>query len=350
MKQLYLFILFLLLYTEGVAQNTASIDLNQIFQDRANWFRHAPQFNRDSTVFYFQKAIETLEKASPIPYESLTKTYFSLAEYYNHMHYYGQAEEYSAKAWASWEKTTDQEKNKLLQYDILNVWSLTLVAEGQLTKGLQLFMQAYNLLKDDSRAIIQAKVLKDKGMFYSRFALPEERDIGFHALVKSLKIYQSLNDSANSEAIVRIYTLMVFHYFEVEKLDSSDYYLKQIKTLLPLFSNPYKEAWHGMVAGSAAIKRKKYDEATKLIVESMHILERYKMDNSDYYQYDLFLLGDIEKTKGQYDKAIDYYKKSRTIALAIKYYDSAIDDLAALAVCYEQKGDFAQYRRPKMAF
>ena len=107
-------------------------------------------------------------------------------------------------------------------------------------------------------------------------------------------------------------------------------------------NNPYRDAWYGMVAGSAAIKRKKYEDATKHILESMHILETYKMDNTDYYQYDLFLLGDIERIKGQYDKAIDYYKKSRAIALAIKYYDSAIDDLAALALCYEKKGDFAQ--------
>ena len=333
---------FLLLYTKEAAQNVATTDLSKTYQDRANWFRHAPQFNRDSTVYYFEKAIETLEKASPIRYESLTQAYFGLAEYYNYMHDFGQADAYSEKAWASWEKMNDREHYKLLQYDMLNVWSLTLVGQGQLTKGLDLFTQAYNLLKDDTSPAMQAKVLKDKGMFYSRFALPEERIGGFHALEKSLKLYQTMNDSANADAIVRIYTLMVFHYFEVEKLDSSDYYLGQIKKFLPLFNNPYKEAWHGMVSGSAAIKRKKYDEATKLILESMHILEKYKMDNTDYYQYDLLLLGDIERTKGQYNKAIDYYKKSRAIALAIKYYDSATEDLATLAECYEKKGDFAQ--------
>jgi signal transduction histidine kinase/DNA-binding response OmpR family regulator len=337
-----LFLLFFFLYTEGAAQNVPTTDVSKTYQDRANWFRHAPQFNRDSTVFYFEKAIEMLEKALPVNYESLTQAYFSLAEYYNEMHDYGQADVYFAKAWDNWGKVTDKDKNKLLQYDILNLWSLTLVGQGQLTKALDLFTQAYNLLKDDTSPALQAKVLKDKGMFYSRFGLPEERDMGFHALEKSLKIYQTLNDSANAEAIFRIYTLMVFHYFEVEKLDSSDYYLRQLKKFLPLFNNPYKEAWYGMVSGSAAIKRQKYDEATRLILESMHILETYKMANTDYYQYDLFLLGNIEQTKGQYDKAINYYKKSREIALAIKYYDSAIDDLAALAVCYEKKGDFAQ--------
>ena len=97
-----------------------------------------------------------------------------------------------------------------------------------------------------------------------------------------------------------------------------------------------------MVSGSAAIKSEKYEEATKHILESMHILDTYKMGNSDYYQYDLILLGDIEKIKGQYDKAIVYYKKSRDIALINHNKGSAMDDLAALAFCYEKKGDFAQ--------
>ena len=316
--------------------------LSNTYQDLALWFRHAPQFNRDSTVFYFKKAIETLEKAAPTSYESLTKAYFSLAEYYNYIHFNGQADDYCTKAWDSWQKMADRDKNKLLQYDLLNIWALTLIEKGQLTRALDLFTQAYNLLKDDTRPAFQAKVLKDKGVFYSRFALSEERDNSFQDLQNSLKIYQTINDPTDNESIVRIYTLMVYHYFEVEKLDSSDYYMGRIKELLPTFNNPHKEAWYGMIAGSAAIKRKQYDAATKHILESMHVLETYKLANTDYYQYDLLLLGDIEKTKGQYDKAIAYYKKSRDIALAIHNNGSAMDGLANLAFCYEQKGDFAQ--------
>jgi signal transduction histidine kinase/DNA-binding response OmpR family regulator len=342
MKQLHLFILFLLLYTEGVAQNTPSIDLSQIYQDRANWFRHAPQFNRDSTIFYFEKAIETIEKTQPIPYALLTQMQFSLAEYYNYIHSNGQADDYCTKAWDNWQKIADRDKNKLLQYDLLNIWALTLIEKGQLTRALDLFTQAYNLLKEDTHPALQAKVLKDKGVFYSRFALSEERNNSFQDLQKSLKIYQTINDPTNNESIVRIYTLMVYHYFEVEKLDSSNYYMGQIKELLPTFNNPQREAWYGMIAGSAAIKRKEYADAEKHILESMHILETYKINNTDYYQYDLLLLGDIEKIKERYDKAIDYYKKSRAIALAIHNSGSAMDDLASLAFCYEKKGDFAQ--------
>ena len=319
-----------------------AIALSAAYQGLAQWFQKAPQFNRDSTIFYFEKAIETVEKTPPINYESLTQAQFSLAEYYNYIHFNGQADDYCIKVWDNWQKIADRDKYTLLQYDILNIWSLTRVEKGQLTKGLDLFTQAYNLLKDDTRPFIQAKVLKDKGVFYSRFALPEERNIGFQALQKSLTIYQTLNDTTNTDNILRIYTLMVYHYFEVEKLDSSDYYMRQIKNLLPTFNNPQKDAWYSMVAGSAAIKSEKYEEATKHILESMHILDTYKMGNSDYYQYDLILLGDIEKIKGQYDKAIVYYKKSRDIALINHNKGSAMDDLAALAFCYEKKGNFTQ--------
>ncbi len=319
-----------------------AIALSTAYQSLAKWFQKAPQFNRDSTIFYFEKAIETVEKTQPIHYESLAQSYFSLAEYYNYIHFNGQADDYCIKAWDNWQKIADRNKNKLLQYDILNIWALTLIEKGQLTRALDLFTQAYNILKDDTRPALKAKVLKDKGVFYSRFALPEEREIGFQNLQSSLKIYQTINDPTNNESIIRIYTLMVYHYFDVEKLDSSDYYMGQIRKLLPTFNNPHKEAWYRMIAGSAAIKRKQYAEATTHILESMHILDTYKLANTDYYQYDLLLLGDIEKTNGQYDKAIGYYKKSREIASVIHNNGSAMDDLAALAFCYEQKGDFAQ--------
>ncbi len=319
-----------------------AIALSTAYQGLAQWFQKAPQFNRDSTIFYFEKAIETVEKAQPIPYASLTQMQFNLAEYYNSMHFNGQADDYCTKAWDNWQKITDRDKNKLLQYDLLNIWALTLIEKGQLTKALDLFTQAYNLLKDDTCPALQAKVLKDKGMFYSRFALPEEREMGFQALGESLKIYQSINDSSNYDVILRIYTLMVFHYFEVERLDSSDYYLAHVGKLLPALKNPYKDAWFSMIEGSSAIKHKQYDEATMHILESMHILETYKMDNTDYYQYDLLLLGDIETIREHYDKAIAYYKKSRAIALIIHNNGSATDDLSAIAVCYEKQGNFAQ--------
>ena len=74
-----------------------------------------------------------------------------------------------------------------------------------------------------------------------------------------------------------------------------------------------------MVSGSAAIKSEKYEEATKHILESMHILDTYKMGNSDYYQYDLILLGDIEKIKKQLETTsnLSYLKKRTNYTISI---------------------------------
>ena len=113
-----------------------AVALSTAYQGLAQWFQKAPQFNRDSAIFYFEKAIETVEKMPSTSYESLTQMQFCLAEYYNSLHYYGQSDAYCAKAWASWQQIADPNRNKLLQYDILNTWSLTSVAQGQLTKGL----------------------------------------------------------------------------------------------------------------------------------------------------------------------------------------------------------------------
>lgn len=38
------------------------VALSAAYQGLARWFQKAPQFNRDSTIFYFEKAIETVEK------------------------------------------------------------------------------------------------------------------------------------------------------------------------------------------------------------------------------------------------------------------------------------------------
>ena len=319
--------------------------LSKTYQNLALWYRKIPNFDRDSTVYYFDKAIALLENSRPIQYERLTEIYTDVLSRSNRSHPFLKVDSIAAKGWEHFEHIPSSQRNKLVEYNFLNNWSSIKVEKGELKNGLDLYTKAYELLKDDKRSDIQAKVLKDKGRFYSRYGLPEELAAASENLRQSMKMYESLSDtvSEKNEALMLIYKMFAYQYDDNKnKKDSADYFYDKIKGLLPVLNNPFHYNWYYTQASTRLVEDKKFDEALPILLEGKKFAETNKITNTDAYVIEINSLGHIAKSKSQYNDAITYYLQARDLAVKNNFKALAIESLDNLSQIYESKGDNAQ--------
>jgi len=341
MKAPIFFILFLL-FTKTIAQSLSTeelVALSKTYQDRALYFREMPHFDRDSTVFYLDKAAALLQNTKSIQYERLANLYRDITDRANRSHNFIVVDSLAPIGWSYYEKIPDDQKDKVLGYDLLINWALIKIVRGEPQPGLALFVKALDLLKDDKRPEIQLKVLKDRGRFYSQYGLPEEKEISFRYLKESMIGYQNSDYPEKNEALVIAYKLL-FYYYESTSPDTSDYYLDQFEELLPQLTNPFHHVWHYYAMGSSLIKKEKHKEAQSYIYKNIQLLEEHNLTTIDVYQYAYSQLGDIAEIEGKYDEAIAYYETAKNSSMAINTKANTASFIEKLSGLYARNGDY----------
>jgi two-component system, sensor histidine kinase PdtaS len=341
MKSYFFFFLFLL-FRVSFAQNHSSEQvgvLSKTFQDKALWFREMPHFNRDSTVFYFDKAAALLQNSQPIQYERLAELYREITDRANRSHNFNVVDSLAPIGWEYYEKIPDNKKDKVLGYDLLINWALIKIIRGEPKPGLELFVKALDLLKADTRTEVQLKILKDKGRFYYQYGLPEEKEIGIQYLKESMIGYQESDYPEKNEALVIAYKLLSYHY-ENSNPDSTEFYLNQLDALLPQITNPFHHTWHSYSMGNYLVLRKRYEEAESYLFETIQLLEEYHLTTIDVYQFAHSLLGDIAEVEGRIDEAIAYYEKAKNSSIEINTKANTASFIKKLSKLYALKGDY----------
>ena len=272
--------------------------LSKAYQDKALWFKEMPHFNRDSTVFYFDMAAQLLQNSQPLQYEHLAYLYRDITDRANRSHNFNIVDSLAPIGWAYYQKIPESKKDKVLGYDLLINWALIKIVRGEPKPGLELFVKALDLLKDDNRPQIQLKILKDKGRFLYQYGLPEEKKKSFQYLKESMIGYQNSDYPEKNEALVTTYKLLSYHYADLNS-DSSDYYMNQIGELLPQITNPFHHTWYSYSMGNSLIKKEKYEEAKSYLYKTIKFLEEYNLTTIDVYQFAHVPLGRYCRSRRQ---------------------------------------------------
>ncbi|MBK8563993.1 MAG: tetratricopeptide repeat-containing sensor histidine kinase [Saprospiraceae bacterium] len=332
--------------------------LNKAYQEQANWFLKTPQFNNDSTIFYFNKAVVLLENAKPAPNDLLAELYKNLSEYRIKRSEHSIALEMGKKALSYLDKIPPSKIDKLLHYHVLwNIAYAELVEED--TKGgLDVFNQAVLLLQQDTRPEIQALLLKNTGIFYSKYysGVSETSPKGLNSLLQSARYYEN-SDKTNTDFLFEIYEKLMWYYnvkWGEDKpqaiADSCDYYFSKMNTLLPQLNDPIFENWYYAQRANVLLRRGQYEEATDLIQQSLRIIDKYHLEFDRRYPFNLNLLGYIAYKKKQWVQAEAYFTQARDISLNQKNPRSELTYLTHIASMSEEKGDLKRALAVKDTF
>lgn len=313
--------------------------LSRAYQDKALWFKEMPHFNRDSTVYYFDKAAQLLQNSQPLQYELLADLYRDITDRANRSHNFNVVDSLAPIGWAYYEKIPESRKDKVLGYDLLINWALIKIIRGEPKPGLELFVKALDLLKDDNRPEIQLKILKDRGRFLYQYGLPEEEEKAIQYLKESMTGYQNSDYPEKNEALVISYKLLSY-YFADSDPDSTDYFMDRFRKLLPQITNPFHHTWHYYSMGNNLIRREKYEEAESYLIKTIQLLEKYDLTTIDTYQFAHSRIGDIAKAQNNYDKAITFYEKARNSSREINTKANTAYFIQKLYSVYELKGDY----------
>lgn len=355
MKKILLYI-FLLVFSKGFNQNNSTKKLSTVaviewskkFQKRALWFEEIPQFNRDSSAYYFDKASSLILTNSPIQYDLLSSIYLQRSNIITCNYRLTGIDSLAGIGWSYLTKTSQSKQNSLLKYNFLINWASIKLELGEHKKSLALFSKALTLAEDFKSPDLIAKNLMNKGVFYERYQREEEQKLSFENLSKSLSYYQKIGEAKKPQELFSIYKSLISYYTE-RNSDSVHFYIHKIQPILKYSKNPIIHAWYYVrlgrelitapVDGQSIITKNQYDEGKKNIIKALKILETHKIKTSGITPYGYGLLADLNLRNKQYDLAIINYKKSKSGYLFLKNRYSAENMSHYLGEAYKQKGD-----------
>ncbi|QBN17976.1 histidine kinase dimerization/phosphoacceptor domain -containing protein [Flavobacterium nackdongense] len=331
------------------ATSDSSLQWSKKYQNKALYFLKIPQYNRDSSAYYFEKATKLVQSNSEAHYEQLATIYLQKADVLTCNYTLSQLDSLSRIGWYYLKKIPVQQ-NKLLEYDFLINWASIKLELGEHKKSLLLFSNALRLAEDFKSPELVAKILMNKGVYYERYQLVEEEKLSLENLYKSLSYYQKWGESKKPTALFSIYRSIISYHTD-KNSDSVYYYFDKMKRVLKYSKNPIVPAWYYVclgrelitspVAGQKTISQKQYDEGKKNIIKALNILEHYKIKTSSITAYGYGLLADLYLHNKQYDLAIGYYVKSRNDYLRLKNLSAAESMTQYIGQAYQLKGDLA---------
>ena len=355
MKKIVFFI-FLLMGIQGFNQNNSSknlapistLELGTMYQNKALWFQNLPHYNRDSSSYYYDKAIKKFQSISPLPNEKLALIYLQRSYNINSNYAYPGLDSLAVIGWKYLKNTEESKRNKLLEYNFLINWANIKLELGEHKKSVYLFSKALSIAEEFKSADLQAKNTLNKGAYYERYHLDEEQKLSYENLTSSLSYYEKQGVEKNAEALFTTYRSMINYHTE-RNIDSVFRYLDKMQPVLKYIKNPVIHSWYYVrlgrelitspLPGQSIITKNQYDNGKKNILKALSILENYKIKTSSITPYGYGLLADLYLRKKEYELAINNYKKSKAGYNFLKNRFASENMSMYLGEAYKQKGD-----------
>ena len=201
MKKIVLFI-FVIFFSKGFTQTVdfkserhSDAEVKELFrtyEKKALWFQDMPQYNNDSSAFYFEKSTKLLQSNSKSFKLELAQIYFHRSKLSVINDSYKVLDSLANLGWFYFEKSSKRKENSQFEYDFLVNWSLIKLETGNTKEALHLFSKAILLANDFKTEEQKAKVLADKGYYYQRNGIASEQKLALSYLLKSCDYYEKI--------------------------------------------------------------------------------------------------------------------------------------------------------------
>ncbi len=348
--------ILLLIFSNGFAQNSTAKKLSasevmklcKAYQKKAMWFLDMPQYNHDSSTYYFEKAIVLIKDKPLVYYEELGTIYWQRSNASQIFNSYASMDSIAFIGWKYLKKAPVNKQNKVLEYDYLVNWAKIKNHLGENKEALELWSKALVIAQDFKTPDKLAKVLKDKGAFYQRCNLEGEQKLAYSYLSKSRSYYEKNGIENHALELFSIYESMI-GYFDFHSKDSVFYYSNKIKLLLKYIKKPQSHAWYYATSGrdlvtfapkgEKHISLEQYERGKNMILKSLALLEKFKIKKNSIRPYAYGIVADLYLSEKKYDSAIYNYKKSKEGYVLLKNQKGSIDMISFIGKAYKKKGD-----------
>lgn len=333
------------------------LEISKSYQKKALWHLEMPQYNHDSSDYYFEKSKVVLLANPSNYYKELATIYLqqnNISQVYNS---FTNMDSIAQIGWTYLKKIPKDKQDKLLEYNYLVNWASIKYQLGKNKIALQLLSKALLVSEDFKSPYLLHKVMKDKGVFYEKCQLEGEQNLAYSYLSKSRLYFEKEGTANNALELFSIYKSMVGHFDFISK-DSVLYYSNQIKLLLKHINKPQNHAWYYVTSGrdlvtfpiknETTISPRQYQQGKNNIIKALAILEKYKINNNNIRPYGYGILADLYLGEKKYNLAISNYQKSKEGYIIMKNRKGVIDMISFIGNAYHQKGDLEnalkQYR------
>ena len=349
-----LHLIFLLSLFFGYSQNQSGV-----FKTKAVWFQEMPQYNQDSSDYYFDKSIKLLEK-------NMSKFKYELFQIYGYKtdriivnHTFKKLDSLAIYGWKYSNFISKNQDQKETTYYYLFNWAYIKLELGQTKQALELFSKALLLSENFKTPFWNAQIMLHKGIFYERYKLADEQKMAYTYLTKSKHYFEKNYQKQYALNLTLNYSSLI-SYFDTRNKDSVFYYSAKIKALLPSVYLPQKHAWYYVttgrdlltfsVDGQKTISPKQYNDGKANILKALAILEQYNIKRNNIIPYAHGILADIYRTEKKYDLAIASYRKSQNGYSQMQNRQGVIDMEQFIAATYELKGDLRSALKSNKSF
>jgi two-component system, sensor histidine kinase PdtaS len=327
-------------YSQSASSLKSKEELSKKYEVKAKKFLKLPQFNLDSSDYYFNKALEVLKSEYALNFYAIASLHRS---YYASLHKIEKSQKVDSSLLMA-RYYFDQiprksNETKLLEYEILISEAEVHFFNNRHALMNELLLKAFVLVQEDKSPAVQANFLYSKGNFYSR-QLTQSLKLSNRYLLQSAKIYEQSKDSLKYEMLFNVYASLAWYQNNFGSPDSCDFYYNKQKALLPLLNSPVFNTFYTSTRANSYLRRKEYAKALPLLLDCQTICEKYKITNNEIYIFNTYLQGVMDMDFKNYNDAIQKINKGIKVAKYLKNSAFEKDGYENLTIVYTKMGDF----------
>lgn len=328
---------YLTLYEQSPNEKTA-VALSKGLQSIANWYCEMPQYNSDSSRFYFLAAEKLLLQYNAL--DELLEVYRDALSTFN-LYSPAEMDSIAAIAWNYTQPNVSSPNKRMLYYEILYHRAIAANKLGDRPRALQLYAKAYELVKMEDQLSTQAGLLADRGNIYLSLGDSYESE-GYPYIRQSIALFENESVTKNLEKLYQNYSHMAWWYNTLDQFDSSLIYFRKEKELLNDIKDPMVHFEYYTNYGNVLHRMNRMEDAKRNLLLGYDLSNTYNMKMNSINRFNLSILGVLARDENEFDKSIDYFNQSHEIFKRMSPLGFDADNMENIALTLEKKGDFKQ--------